>query len=116
MLDVLVIGGGNAALMAREAGASVLMLEASPREWRGGNSQHMPNLRCMHAAPQNVTQRSLGRHASTPAVDPKPSYKLPLSRRSPAGKRPCIFVLQMHAGLGERGGERHSEQRRTGRW
>jgi tricarballylate dehydrogenase len=40
MLDVLVIRGGNvaltAALMAREAGASVLMLEASPREWRGG--------------------------------------------------------------------------------
>ena len=40
MIDVLVIGGGNAALcsalMAREAGASVLMLEAAPREWRRG--------------------------------------------------------------------------------
>ena len=75
MLDVLVIGGGNvaltAALMAREAGASVLMPEASPREWRGGNSQHMRNLLCMHAAPQDVTQRSLGRHASMPAVDPE---------------------------------------------
>ena len=58
MLDVLVIGGGNAALcaalMAREAGASVLMLEAAPREWRGGNSQHTRNLRCMHEAPQDV--------------------------------------------------------------
>jgi tricarballylate dehydrogenase len=58
MVDVLVIGGGNAALcaalMAREAGASVLMLEASPREWRGGNSQHTRNLRCMHDAPQDV--------------------------------------------------------------
>lgn len=58
MVDVLVIGGGNAALcaalMAREAGASVLMLEASPREWRGGNSQHTRNLRCMHEAPQDV--------------------------------------------------------------
>lgn len=57
-VDVLVIGGGNAALcaalMAREAGASVLMLEASPREWRGGNSQHTRNLRCMHDAPQDV--------------------------------------------------------------
>jgi precorrin 3B synthase CobZ len=56
--DVLVIGGGNAALcaalMAAEAGASVLMLEASPREWRGGNSQHTRNLRCMHDAPQDV--------------------------------------------------------------
>jgi tricarballylate dehydrogenase len=58
MVDVLVIGGGNAALcaalMAREAGASVLLLESSPREWRGGNSQHTRNLRCMHDAPQDV--------------------------------------------------------------
>lgn len=58
MHDVLVIGGGNAALcaalMAREAGASVLLLEASPKEWRGGNSQHTRNLRCMHDAPQDV--------------------------------------------------------------
>jgi tricarballylate dehydrogenase len=58
MLDVLVIGGGNAALCAaltaREAGASVLMLEAAPREWRGGNSMHTRNLRCMHDEPQDV--------------------------------------------------------------
>ena len=58
MIDVLVIGGGNAALCAaltaREGGASVLLLEASPREWRGGNSQHTRNLRCMHDAPQDV--------------------------------------------------------------
>ena len=54
MLDVLVIGGGNAALcaalMAREAGASVLVLESAPRQWRGGNSVHTRNLRCMHDA------------------------------------------------------------------
>jgi tricarballylate dehydrogenase len=58
VVDVLVIGGGNAALcaalMAREAGASVLLLEAAPREWRGGNSAHTRNLRCMHDAPQDV--------------------------------------------------------------
>ncbi|SEJ84933.1 tricarballylate dehydrogenase [Pseudomonas linyingensis] len=58
MIDVLVVGGGNAALcaalMAREAGARVLVLESSPREWRGGNSQHTRNLRCMHEAPQDV--------------------------------------------------------------
>ena len=57
-LDVLVIGGGNAALCAaltaREAGASVLMLEAAPRAWRGGNSMHTRNIRCMHDAPQDV--------------------------------------------------------------
>jgi len=56
--DVLVIGGGNAALcaalMAREAGASVLMLESAPRAWRGGNSMHVRNLRCMHDEPQDV--------------------------------------------------------------
>jgi tricarballylate dehydrogenase len=58
VIDLLVIGGGNAALCAaitaREAGASVLLLESAPREWRGGNSMHTRNLRCMHDAPQDV--------------------------------------------------------------
>jgi tricarballylate dehydrogenase len=57
-IDVLVIGGGNAALcaalMAAEAGAKVMLLEAASREWRGGNSAHTRNLRCMHDAPQDV--------------------------------------------------------------
>jgi len=58
MLEVLVTGGGSAAptagLMAREAGASVLMLETSPHEWRGGNSQPTRTLRRMHEAPQDA--------------------------------------------------------------
>ena len=53
--DVVVVGGGNAALCAaisaREAGASVLILEAAPRQLRGGNSRHTRNLRCMHEEP-----------------------------------------------------------------
>jgi len=51
-LDVLVIGGGNAALCAAitalESGASVLILEVSPKALRGGNSRHTRNLRLAH--------------------------------------------------------------------
>jgi len=56
--DILVVGGGNAALCAaitaREAGASVLIAEAAPKPYRGGNSRHTRNFRCMHAGPQGV--------------------------------------------------------------
>src|SRR5690348_12285659 len=56
--DVVVIGGGNAglsaALTARRAGGSVLVLERAPGELRGGNSRHTRNLRCAHAAPTDL--------------------------------------------------------------
>jgi tricarballylate dehydrogenase len=56
--DVLVIGGGNAALCAaitaREAGRRVMILERAPKTHRGGNSRHTRNLRCMHNAPTNI--------------------------------------------------------------
>ena len=51
-VDVLVVGGGNAALCAamtaREAGATVLVLESAPRALRGGNSRHTRNIRYLH--------------------------------------------------------------------
>ncbi|MEA2771218.1 MAG: tricarballylate dehydrogenase [Acetobacteraceae bacterium] len=56
--DVLVAGGGNAALCAaitaRQAGASVLLVESAPKAFRGGNSRHTRNLRAMHDQPNAV--------------------------------------------------------------
>ncbi len=50
--DVLVIGGGNAALCAamtaRRAGARVLLLESASKAERGGNSRHTRNIRYAH--------------------------------------------------------------------
>ena len=60
--DLLVIGGGNAALCAavtaRRAGASVLLVEHAPRHFRGGNSRHTRNLRAMHPEPTSVLVES----------------------------------------------------------
>jgi tricarballylate dehydrogenase len=57
-VDVAVLGGGNAglcaALSARQKGASVLVLEGAPKEFRGGNSRHTRNLRSMHEAPTDL--------------------------------------------------------------
>src|SRR5262245_31272197 len=53
--DLLVIGGGNAALCAaitaRGHGLDVLIVEAAPIHFRGGNSRHTRNIRTMHAGP-----------------------------------------------------------------
>lgn len=50
--DLVVVGGGNAGLVAamsaRHLVRRVLLLERSPIEFRGGNTRHARNIRCVH--------------------------------------------------------------------
>jgi tricarballylate dehydrogenase len=50
--DVVVLGGGNAALCAAitaaRAGCRVIVIEGAPEFYRGGNTRHTRNLRCAH--------------------------------------------------------------------
>lgn len=56
--NLIVVGGGNAALCAAieaaETGARVIILESAPKTYRGGNSRHTRNFRCMHNGPLSV--------------------------------------------------------------
>src|SRR6202011_978497 len=56
--DVLVIGGGNAALCAaigaRRAGASVLVREGAQNFYGGGTPRHTRNMRCAHDAATEI--------------------------------------------------------------
>ena len=91
-VDVLVIGGGNAALcaalMAREAGASVLLLEAAPRDWRGGNSAHTRNLRCMHDPPEDVLQEAHTEGEFFQDLPQAPAGRTTRPPRPPGGRPP----------------------------
>ncbi len=62
--DVVVVGGGNAALCAAieaaERGARVVLLEGAPKPYRGGNSRHTRNFRCMHGGPLSVLTDTYG--------------------------------------------------------
>ena len=56
--DLLICGGGNAALCAAisaaERGLRVVVCEAAPQGFRGGNSRHTRNFRSAHDAPTEV--------------------------------------------------------------
>lgn len=60
--DLLVLGGGNAALCAalaaRERGLTVLIVESAPFDFRGGNSRHTRNMRTMHSGPLDVLEEA----------------------------------------------------------
>ena len=62
--DVIVVGGGNAALCAAieaaEKGCRVVVLESAPKPYRGGNSRHTRNFRCMHRGPLSVLTDAYG--------------------------------------------------------
>jgi tricarballylate dehydrogenase len=62
--DVLVAGGGNAALCAaitaRRAGARVIVLESATKNFRGGNSRHTRDIRYMHRAASEFVTDAYG--------------------------------------------------------
>jgi tricarballylate dehydrogenase len=66
-LDVLVVGGGSAALCAaiaaRRSGASVRMVEQAPATLRGGNTRHARNFRLMHDRPEWYVPDTYGEDA-----------------------------------------------------
>jgi tricarballylate dehydrogenase len=65
--DVLVVGGGSAALCAaiaaRRSGATVRMVEQAPASLRGGNTRHARNFRLMHDGPAWYVPDSYGEEA-----------------------------------------------------
>jgi tricarballylate dehydrogenase len=65
--DVLVVGGGSAALCAaiaaRRSGASVRLVERAPASLRGGNTRHARNFRLMHDGPQWYVPDAYGEDA-----------------------------------------------------
>lgn len=110
--DVLVVGGGNAALCAaiaaRRDGASVLVLEGAPRFYRGGNTRHTRNIRCAHDAATETLVRCLFTRPFL-IVQPKQAPAL-----DPNSMRVGAKVQSEHAWTGQR--PRSSYEQRLCYW
>ena len=100
--DVIVVGGGNAALCATieaaEAGARVLLLERAPKPYRGGNSRHTRNFRCMHPGPMSVLT---GTYAEDEYLDDlmlvtKGKTDSPLARLAIRRSADCLPWMEAH--------------------
>jgi tricarballylate dehydrogenase len=64
--DVIVVGGGNAAICAaigaRENTQRVLLLEGVPEHMRGGNARHTRNIRCAYSKAEAQDPPPVGGH------------------------------------------------------
>ncbi len=100
--DIVVIGGGNAALCAAitaaEAGAQVLILESAPKPYRGGNSRHTRNFRCMHRGPLSVLTDSYGEdeYFDDLMLVTKGKTDEPLARMAIRSSEECLPWMEAH--------------------
>lgn len=100
--DIVVIGGGNAALCAAitaaEAGARVLILESAPKPYRGGNSRHTRNFRCMHRGPLSVLTDSYGEdeYFDDLMLVTKGKTDEPLARLAIRSSEECLPWMEAH--------------------
>ncbi|MEZ5724274.1 MAG: FAD-dependent tricarballylate dehydrogenase TcuA [Paracoccaceae bacterium] len=100
--DIVVVGGGNAALCsaitAAEAGARVLILESAPRPYRGGNSRHTRNFRCMHRGPLSVLTDSYGEdeYFDDLMLVTKGKTDEPLARLAIRSSEECLPWMEAH--------------------
>ena len=100
--DIVVVGGGNAALCAAitaaETGVKVLMLESAPKPYRGGNSRHTRNFRCMHRADLSVLTGSYGEdeYFDDLMLVTKGKTDEPLARLAIRSSEECLPWMEAH--------------------
>ncbi|MGO3934022.1 FAD-dependent tricarballylate dehydrogenase TcuA [Rhodopseudomonas pseudopalustris] len=89
--EVLVIGGGCAALCAaiaaRRRGADVLMIDHAPFTWRGGNTRHARNFRIAHDEADDYV----------PGRYPAAAFAADLARVAPDGDAALAALLAQHS-------------------